>query len=200
MQILRVLTLLAAAVTASQRATAPETVAVRAVIDGDTLDVAVYGRIGLAGIKAPRLGRHGQADEPFARPAQQRLEGIVGHRFVRVEFPSAASRSTAYVLLDDGTFVNAMLVGEGLARVTARGRGARAEELRRAEERARRERAGLWGAHVNSTTPNAQVTSNAQRPKLARNQAELEKSKRSSRTAKRIEFLAWEFALLHCEF
>jgi endonuclease YncB( thermonuclease family) len=176
MQILRILALAAVAVTASspQRPSGPETVAVRAVVDGDTIDVAMYGRIRLAGIRAPRLGRTGIEDEPFARRAQERLEGLISHRFVRLEFPSATSRSTAYVLLDDGTLVNAVLVEEGLARAM-RASGPRGVELRRAEERARAARRGQWGAPRelhNSTTPqlptNAQIRNpqNSQRPKL----------------------------------
>jgi endonuclease YncB( thermonuclease family) len=145
MQILRVLTLAAVAAFASpQRVSGPETVAVRGIVDGDTIDVTIYGRIRLAGIKAPRLGRNGIDGEPFGTRARDRLDGLLAHRFVRVEFPST-SHSAAYVMLDDGTFVNALLASEGLARV-ARAAGPRADELRRAEERARAARLGIWSA------------------------------------------------------
>jgi endonuclease YncB( thermonuclease family) len=152
MQILRVLTLAAAAAAALPQGSAgPETVAVRAVVDGNTIEVTVYGRIRLAGIRAPRLGRNGFDGEPFGREARDRLAGIVAQRFVRLEFPST-SRAAAYVLLDDGTCVNARMVSDGLARTTARGTGPRERELRHAEETAREARRGLWNSREDAVT------------------------------------------------
>jgi micrococcal nuclease len=144
MQILRVLTVaMVATFASSQRVSGPETVAVRTVVNGDTIDVAVYGRIKLAGIRAPRAGRNGTEGEPLGREARERLEGMLTHRFVRLEFPSPASRTSAYVLLDDGSFVNAVLVSEGLARAS-RATGPRGAELLRAQERATSARLGIW--------------------------------------------------------
>src|SRR5689334_22736091 len=120
MQFLRVLSVVGVAAFASpQKMSGAEMVAVRTVVDGNTIDVANYGRVRLAGIHAPRMGRRGVDSEPFAEDAWRRLAGLVGGRFVRLEFPSAA-RSSAYVVLDDGTFVNAALVADGLARVSGR--------------------------------------------------------------------------------
>jgi micrococcal nuclease len=119
---------------------------VRTVVDGNTIDVAGYGRVRLAGVRAPKLGRGGLDGEPFARDARERLEGIVTHRFVRLEFPSVSSRSAAYVLLEDGTFVNALLVREGLARLAGRPAGARGDDLQRAQQQAMGARRGIWGA------------------------------------------------------
>jgi len=144
MQILPVLLLAwIAAIEYPQPASRPEVVQVRAVVDGDTIDVAGSGRIQLAGIRAPRITRATGEGEPFGRQARERLEGMLTHRFVRLEFPGA-SRSSAWVLLEDGTFVNALLVREGLARLSGRLTGARGDELRRAEERARAARRGIW--------------------------------------------------------
>ena len=126
-----------------QMTSRPEVVQVRAVVDGDTIDVAGAGRIQLAGIRAPRIARATGEGEPFAREARERLEGILTHRFVRLEFPPGGSRS-AYVLLEDGTFVNALLVREGLARQTGRPAGTRGEDLRRAQEVAQAARRGIW--------------------------------------------------------
>jgi micrococcal nuclease len=55
-------------------------------------------------------------------------------------------RQLAYVLLEDGTFVNALLVREGLARVSTRVPLVRLEQLRRAEADARDHRRGMWSA------------------------------------------------------
>lgn len=144
MQFLRVVSLVGlAAIASPQQMTGPEVVGVRSVVDGNTIDVANYGRVRLAGIHAPRLGRRGVAGEPFAEDARRRLDGLVARRFVRLEFPAAA-RSSAYVLLDDGTLVNAALVADGLARVSGRPAGTRGEELLRAQSRAQAARLGIW--------------------------------------------------------
>ena len=170
MQILRVLIVVATAAFASlQRVSGPETVAVRAIVDGDTRAVTVYGHVRLAGIRAPRVPRNGTEGAPVGRAPRQRLEGMLTHRFVRLEFPSPASRTSAYVLLDDGTFVNAVLVSEGLARAS-RGSGERAAELVRAQERAQAARLGIWGSsEENPATPqlrNSQSTPKSKLPKL----------------------------------
>jgi micrococcal nuclease len=169
MQILRVLTMVVVAANATdQSAVRPEVVAVRTVVDGNTIDVAGYGRVRLAGVRAPRPGRGGLDGEPFAREARERLEGIVTHRFVRLEFPSVWSRSAAYVLLEDGTFVNALLVREGLARLAGRPAGARGEDLQRAQQQAMGARRGIWGARDqlhNSQRHNSRRTPNLQLPK-----------------------------------
>jgi micrococcal nuclease len=142
MQILRILGLAGIALSAyAQAVSRPEVVEVRRVADGNTIDVAGRGRIRLAGIHAPKVDRDG-VGELFGRDARERLEGILMHRFVRLEFPSPGLRSSAYVLLEDGTFVNALLAREGLARVS--GPGPRADELRRAEIEAKSARRGIW--------------------------------------------------------
>ena len=146
MQILRTLALLGLSLAAyAQIRAQPEVVEVRAVVDGHTL-AAGGRRVRLAGIRAPRPDRGTNDAEPFGREARERLEGIVIHRFVRLEFPAGANGSAAYVLLEDGTFVNALLVREGLARVAGRLPGARGDELQRAQASAQAARRGIWRA------------------------------------------------------
>jgi micrococcal nuclease len=146
MQILRILALAGIALGAyAQSVSRPEVVAIRAVIDGNTIDVQGYGRVRLSGIRAPKAGRAGMDAEPFGREARARLEGILTHRFVRLEF-SPGSSSAAYVLLEDGTFVNALMLREGLARLSGRPAGARGEDLQRAQAQAQAARRGIWGA------------------------------------------------------
>jgi endonuclease YncB( thermonuclease family) len=97
-------------------------------------------------VKAPRQSRSGLQPEPFATEARQRLDLLLTHHLVRLEFPSSSSRSSAYVMLDDGTFVNALLAAEGLVLVTVRGRGLRPDALLRAQATAQAERRGIWSA------------------------------------------------------
>ena len=55
------------------------------------------------------------------------------------------NRHLAYVVREDGLFVNAAMVREGLARVTARVPLSRLPELQRAEAEAQAFRRGMWG-------------------------------------------------------
>jgi len=132
------------------RATRSDPLLVRAVVDGDTIDVAALGRVRLLGIDAPEIGRGFDTSAPFAREARDRLSALVLHRWVRLEQEGAAfdayDRRLAYVLTEDGTFVNAALVREGLARVSARMPLSRLAELQRAESEAQAFRRGMWGA------------------------------------------------------
>src|SRR5580765_8154296 len=125
-------------------------VLVRAVIDGDTIDVATIGRVRLLGIDAPEIGRGFDTAAPFARAARDKLAELVLRRWVRLEIDGdrvdAYKRHLAYVLREDGVCANIVLVREGLARVTARTPIARLDELKRAEAEARALRKGIWGA------------------------------------------------------
>ena len=99
-------------------------VLVRAVIDGDTIDVTAFGRVRLLGIDAPEIGRGFDTSAPFGREARDRLASLVLHRWIRLEQEGALldvyNRHLAYVMREDGLFVNAALVRDGLARVSAR--------------------------------------------------------------------------------
>ena len=112
------------------------------VIDGDTIDVSTVGRVRLLGIDAPEVGHGFDTAAPFGREARDRLTSMVLHRWVRLEHEGPAvdsyNRHLAYVMREDGLFVNAALVRDGLARVTARLPLARLDELKRAEAEAQR--------------------------------------------------------------
>ena len=146
------------------RLTRSEPVLVRSVIDGDTIDVAMFGRVRLLGIDAPEVGRGFDTAAPFAREARDRLIALIMRRWVRLEQEGPAldaySRHLAYVMREDGVFVNAVLVREGLARVTARIPLARLDELKRAEVEAQTFRRGMWGAmpQIPSALPGARYT------------------------------------------
>ena len=122
---------------------------VRAVIDGDTIDVTMVGRVRLLGIDAPELGRGFETSAPFAREARERLMALVLRRWIRLEREGprldAYDRNLAYVLREDGVFVNAVMVREGLARISARLPLARLGELTSAQKDAQTFRRGMWG-------------------------------------------------------
>src|SRR5262245_32013687 len=113
-------------------------VLVTRVTGGDAITVASIGRVRLLGIEA------------VDARARDRLDSIVSHRWVRLEYDEAAGRSRqrAYVVLETGEHVNATLVREGLARVSAHGRLSRRDELERAEAEARRFQRGIWARYT----------------------------------------------------
>src|SRR4051812_39562309 len=127
-----------------------ELVLVRAVIDGDTIDVTTLGRVRLLGIDAPEIGRVFDTSAPFAQAARDKLAALVLHRWVRLETDAERfdvyKRRLAYVLTEDGVCANVVLVREGLARVIARLPLARLDELKHAEAEAQSFRKGMWGA------------------------------------------------------
>jgi endonuclease YncB( thermonuclease family) len=137
------------------RITRSDSVLVTAVLDGDTITVARFGRVRLLGIDAPEIAHGFDTAAPFAREARARLSALILHRWVHLEQEGPAldayNRHLAYVVRDDGMFVNATLVGEGLARVTARVPLLRLAELQRAEADAQRWRRGMWGSTPSPT-------------------------------------------------
>jgi micrococcal nuclease len=151
MPILR--TLLVAAIAALPLLQAPnrsDPLLVRAVVDGNTILLAGGRRVRLLGIDAPKIGRGTDTAAPFAHEAKNRLTALVLQRYVRLEYEAARldvyDRRRAYVVLEDGTFVNATMVREGLARVSARVPLSKLPELQRAEADAQLFRRGMWGA------------------------------------------------------
>jgi endonuclease YncB( thermonuclease family) len=106
--------------------TRAESVLVRYVFDGDTIDVSTIGRVRLLGIDAPEAGRGLETPAPFAREARARLTALVLNRWVRLEYEGAPTdkynRRLGSVFTEDGQFVNAVLVraAHSAARAAAR--------------------------------------------------------------------------------
>ena len=169
------------------RVTRSDPVLVRSVIDGDTIDVAAVGRVRLLGIDAPEIGRGYDTSAPFGREARERLTRLIQHRWVRLEQEGAAldvySRHLAYVLTEEGQCVNAMLVREGLARVSARVPLTRLQELQGAEAEAQAFRRGMWGATPQIPAPGYTRRSKASRPPTSRTKTTASK-RRKTRTKK----------------
>ena len=143
-------------------------VLVRSVLDGDTIVVSTVGRVRLLGIDAPEVSHSGlDTAAPFGRQARDRLMALVLNRWVRLEQDGASTdiynRRLAYVVTGDGTFVNATMVREGLARVSARLPLQRLAELQRAEAEAQAFRRGMWGS-----TPQIPSTGYTRRSKASR--------------------------------
>lgn len=151
MDFLRTFAVTAAAVSALlQPSGRSEAMLVTGVLDGDTIQIARAGRVRLLGIDAPEVGRGFDTPAPFAREAKDRLTSLVLRRWIRLEADGpredSYNRHLAYVVREDGQFVNAIMLREGLARVSARLPLSRLPELQRAEAEAQMFRRGMWGA------------------------------------------------------
>ena len=161
-----------------------DSVLVRAVIDGDTIDVTTFGRVRPLGIDAPEIGRGFDTSAPFGHAARERLASLVLHRWIRLEQEGALldvyNRHIAYVMREDGVFVNAALVREGLARVSARVPLSRLAELKGAEVEAQTFRRGMWGE-----TPQIPSTSYTRRSGRAKSSASKTKTPREKRRKSR---------------
>jgi endonuclease YncB( thermonuclease family) len=191
MQIL--IALAAAAVAAIQpptpfaRVARSESLLVRSVIDGDTIDVVSVGRVRLLGIDAPEIGRGSDSSAPFGWEARDRLTQLVLRRWVRLEQEGAAldayNRHLAYVVTEDGLCVNVALVREGLARVSVRQPLTRLPELQRAEADAQAFRRGMWGGAPRIPPPSYTGRSKASRPPTSRSKTPASK-RRKTRTKK----------------
>src|SRR5262249_7756709 len=149
--------LLVAAIAISQARA--DYVLVRSVSGANTIVVSNAGRVRLLGIDTTAA---------FDRQARDRLAGLVLNRWVRLEHDDAdggrAARRSVYVVTGDGTFVNAVLVREGLARVSARAAhtaAARLAELQRAEAEAQAFHRGLWAR--TAQTPRARYKRSRER-------------------------------------
>jgi endonuclease YncB( thermonuclease family) len=129
-----------------------EPLLVRAVVDGNTIDVATFGHVRLLGIDAPSVGHGSRTAAPFGKEARDRLAAIVASRWIRLEHEAGVGRA-AYVMTEDGVFVNALMVREGLARVSGRTSLARFDELKKAESDAQLSRRGMWSGSAEIPSP-----------------------------------------------
>jgi micrococcal nuclease len=125
------------------------------VVDGDTIRVALRGRVERVryiGIDTPESVKPGTPVQCFAKRASAANAQLVAGRTVRlvgdVEQRDRYGRLLAYVYREpDGAFVNARLVRDGYARtLTIAPNVAHARELADLARAARRERRGLWSA------------------------------------------------------
>jgi endonuclease YncB( thermonuclease family) len=167
------------------RVTRSESVLVRSVIDGDTINVSTVGRVRLLGIDAPEIGRGYDTSAPFGRESRERLTQLLLHRWVRLEQEGTAldaySRHLAYVVTEDGQCVNVTLVREGLARVSARLPLTRLQEFQRAEAEAQAFRRGMWGSTPQIPAPSYTRRSKASRPPKSRTKTPRAKAAASKR-------------------
>lgn len=121
------------------------------VYDGDTVALSNGNKIRYLGINAPEVAHKGRPGEPLAYEALNLNKRLTLGKQIRLEFDKTTrdqyGRILAYVYLPDGSFINAILVEQGLATVYATPPNLKHEQfLLKLQQRAMREHRGLWSA------------------------------------------------------
>jgi endonuclease YncB( thermonuclease family) len=139
---------------AKQHRPTPQPVAsgtVRSIVDGDTLVLQSGVQIRLVGIQAPKLplGRRGFKAWPLATEAKMALSRLTSGRTLALSYTGRKSdrhgRLLAHLTTKDGTWVQGVLLRDGMARVyTFPDNRARAAEMLAFERAARAARRGIW--------------------------------------------------------
>jgi micrococcal nuclease len=98
---------------------AAESVRVKYINDGDTVQLADGRSVRYIGVNAPEIDHARQAAQPFGWEARALNAQLVAHQTVRLEYDVERlddyGRSLAYVFLRDGSLVNEKLLQSGLA-------------------------------------------------------------------------------------
>lgn len=126
-----------------------ESVRVRYVYDGDTVQLHDGRRVRLLGINTPEMGRDGRADQPFASDARQALQRLTAQSelllVVGKKRKDRYGRLLGHLLRTDGRLLSAELLAQGLGYWISMAPNTRAAScLARAEQSARQSGVGLW--------------------------------------------------------
>jgi micrococcal nuclease len=135
---------------------------VRAVFDGDSLLLDDRSKVRLLGINTPEVESHRKSAESGGEEARIWLKNAVQGKKVRlerdVENTDHYGRILAHVFTEDGTHINRVLVGLGLATVNIHPPNLKyAEQLLDAQKRAESEGLGIWEDPVYAAKPVASL-------------------------------------------
>lgn len=119
------------------------------VYDGDTFRTDDGEKVRIVGINAPEVAHDGEPGQPLGKRASARLKALVLDRKVRLQTDAQQhdvyGRLLAHVYLRDGTWINGLLVREGLAHVYIFPPNfAHAVTLLQDEDQARAHHLGIW--------------------------------------------------------
>ncbi|MDO8489865.1 MAG: thermonuclease family protein [bacterium] len=134
------------------------------VIDGDTIEFVNGERLRYIGIDTPEEFDRRKPVQCFAFAAAARNKALVEGRLIRffqdVTSHDAYDRWLGFVYLEDGTFVNKKLIEEGFAFAYSFPPDiSKSEEMRKAEEGARKQKKGLWsGCQIHKTSTGREQT------------------------------------------
>lgn len=128
-----------------------ETFLVKRVVDGDTIELDNGEKVRYIGINTPESVDPRRKVECFGKEASVYNKELVEGKEVRLERDISErdtyGRLLRFVYLEDGTFVNEVLVREGYAFVSTYPPDVVKQDIfRQAELEARNEKRGLWNA------------------------------------------------------
>ena len=126
-------------------------VAVRRVVDGDTLRLSDGRSVRMIGLSTPELGKQGRSDEPFALSARKRLQALVDASGGRVgllpgkQAKDHYGRTLAHIYSASGANLEAQMLADGLGFQVAVAPNVDLVACQQAAERsARKAGLGLW--------------------------------------------------------
>jgi micrococcal nuclease len=122
---------------------------VRWVNDGDTIVLNTGQRVRYIGINAPEIDHEGQKAQPYGYPAKSFNKDLVMSKKIRLEFGAERydryGRTLAHVFLQDGTYVNRLLLQAGFAYYLYRKPNVQYDKiLQTAQQEAMEMKKGLW--------------------------------------------------------
>lgn len=139
------------------------------VSDGDTFQVEIAGKretIRMIGIDTPETRDPRKPVQCFGKAASARLTVLLQDKTVRLEGDPASGHRDKYqrllrwVYLEDGSFVNQLMVQEGYAFAYTIFPNGKLEQLRSWEREARDAKRGLWaGCQVQEADDKRETTS-----------------------------------------
>lgn len=122
---------------------------VTSVYDGDTILLNDGQKVRYIGIDAPEIDHEGKGSEFMALPAMKFNRELISGKRVRLENDQQKrdhyGRLLAYVFLENGDMVNALLVRKGMAHVLLTSQGLKYKDfLLDCQRNAMTERIGIW--------------------------------------------------------
>ena len=128
-------------------------VVVRRVLDGDTIELETGEKVRLIGVDTSETRDPRKSVEYFGPEATAFTKSMVEGKRVRLEMDQANAhlghtdkylRILAYVILDDGTFLNAEIIKQGFGLADTQYPFIYEKEFRLLEEEASDQKRGLW--------------------------------------------------------
>jgi endonuclease YncB( thermonuclease family) len=124
-------------------------VRVKRVVDGDTIELETGEKVRYIGMNTPESVKINFPVECFGKIASEKNKEMVEGKFVRLEKDISDKdrygRLLRFIYLEDGTFVNDVLVREGYARVSTFPPDVKfSEQFKAAEREAKSAKRGLW--------------------------------------------------------
>jgi len=143
-------------------------ISVRQVYDGDTVALSTGEHVRYLGVDAPEMDHKGGKSDFMAREARDVNAKLVQGKPVRLEFDQERSdrygRLLAYVFLENGDMVNALILKNGLARVFQQPPNLKYSSLLLdSQRRAMAEKVGIWEKPVEKPEPYYVGNSNSYR-------------------------------------